>query len=159
MKVAVKHFIVVVFGAWLTLCAGSTTAVAQLIGGSVTATAGPASPNPVASGQQPPATSALNATATPPTIGGEGCTLNAPTYSWSLDAGAPAGVYIDQYDGEFSPAATLVAPFTAPDTYTVSATVTATWTDSCGNSTSATSDTGPITFTVVGVQKIQYLQG
>jgi hypothetical protein len=154
VKAAVKNVMVVLVGAWLTLFAGSTVATAQLTGGSVSAEAGAASPNPVASGQ--PAAASLNATVTSSPTSPPYCTLNAPTWSWSVDGGT-AGVVINQPDPS-SPAATLTATFTSPGTYTVSATVTATWTDSCGDQTSASSDTGPIIFTVVGVQNLQYFQ-
>lgn len=154
MKFAVKQVAIVLMGSWLALFVGSTITVVQLTGGSVSASA--SSPNPVASGQ--PATAFLNAmvnsSPTPPSY----YTLNSPTWSWSVD-GSPPGVGIVQTNGPLSPAATLTATaFTSPGTYTVSATVTATWTDSNEDECSASSDTGPITFTVVGVQSLQYLQ-
>jgi hypothetical protein len=153
VKAAVKNVVVVLMGAWLALFAGSTAAVAQLTGGSVSAMAGPVYPNPVASGL--PATASLNAFVTTSPTPPPYCTLNSPTWSWVV-AGSPAGEVSIQNPS--SQTATLTATFASPGTYTVSATVTATWTDSCGDETSASASTGPISFTVVGVQNLQYLQ-
>jgi len=121
---------------------------------SVSASAGAASPDPVAVGSV--ATATLDATATPPGVS-PGCPLTGPVWSWTLNGGG-TGIGIDHPDPN-SPAATAyTSTSTPPGVYTLTATATATWTSPCGTY-SASGTTGTFTFRVVGVEKLQYLQG
>lgn len=121
-------------------------------GGSVTATAGTPTPDPVPSGQQ--ATCPLSATAVAPTVLYPDSIVSGPTWKWTVSG--PGTPTVDHPDVDFADA-TLKTTITQSGTYFLSATAEATWKTALGNTITRSGMTNFITFKVIGVEKLQYL--
>jgi hypothetical protein len=126
----------------------------------VTASAGASSPNPTCVNQE--ITSALSASVSNPPTPPYGCTLQGPTWSWSIvsvqystdgtswSSTDTGGVWINQPDPS-SPNATLSGQFSQGGYYQITVQATATYTDSPCNDVWSASGTTSATMTAASV--------
>jgi len=142
----------------LVVVCSAAGATAQSL--TVTASAGAASPNPTCVNQQ--ITSALSASVSNPPTAPYPCTLQAPTWSWSIvsvqystdgtswSSTGTGGVWINHPDPA-SPNATLIGQFSQGGYYQITVQATVTYTDYPCYDVWSASGTASVTMTAVSV--------
>jgi hypothetical protein len=157
-------------GILLVLGHSSGSLLAQSSGLSVTVTAQPTNPSPVAVGSPLPAVT-LTATAQNVPAGTYTCPVSLASWSWSYtlayatQAGGPWGpppaaastaVSISPSALTNPTTASLQGMFGTAGYWQVTPTATVVYADPCGNTWTASGTGSPVTFTVVGIAKVQF---